>query len=253
MKRSGQLLSAILDVGEIMLTAGAEVNRVENTIQHMAMAYGYTKVDVFTITASIVVTVRDQEGAIETQTRRIRSFLTDMRKVERCNALSRQVCCQMLELEDLEGEIQDIRMEKGYPRWLISLLYGLMSAVFSIFFGGSIRDAAVAFLGGLLLRAVMLAGQRLKVQNIVLTVLCSGAASLVAVSLVKLGVGQSVDKIIIGNIMLLIPGLAFTTSLRDMISGDLISGLLGLCEAVIRALAIALGFALVLWQFGGGM
>ena len=57
------------------------------------------------------------------------------------------------------------------------------------------------------------------------------------------------DKIIIGNIMLLIPGIALTTSVRDMISGDTVSGMLGLCEALIRALAIAAGFALVLWQF----
>ena len=59
------------------------------------------------------------------------------------------------------------------------------------------------------------------------------------------------DKIIIGNIMLLIPGISLTTALRDMISGDTISGLLGLCEALIRALAIALGFAAVLWHFQG--
>ena len=51
--------------------------------------------------------------------------------------------------------------------------------------------------------------------------------------------------------MLLIPGISLTTSVRDMISGDTISGLLGLCEAVIRALAIAVGFALVLWGFPG--
>jgi len=68
-----------------------------------------------------------------------------------------------------------------------------------------------------------------------------------AVFFTGIGIGVSVDKIIIGNIMLLIPGIAFTTSVRDMISGDTISGLLGLCEAIIRALAIAVGFALVLW------
>ena len=68
---------------------------------------------------------------------------------------------------------------------------------------------------------------------------------------VYIGLGASADRIMIGNIMLLIPGLALTTSLRDMISGDLISGLLGLCEAVIRAVAIAFGVALVLWQMGG--
>jgi len=56
---------------------------------------------------------------------------------------------------------------------------------------------------------------------------------------------------IIGNIMLLIPGIAFTTALRDIINGDTLSGLLGLCEAILRALAVAIGFAVVLLLTGG--
>lgn len=50
--------------------------------------------------------------------------------------------------------------------------------------------------------------------------------------------------------MLMIPGLALTTSLRDLISGDIISGLLGLCTAVLKAIAIAVGFACTLIPFG---
>ena len=60
-------------------------------------------------------------------------------------------------------------------------------------------------------------------------------------------------KITIGNIMLLIPGIAFTTSLRDIINGDTISGLVGISEATIKAIAIAIGFALVLVQMGGAL
>lgn len=91
-------------------------------------------------------------------------------------------------------------------------------------------------------------GRKLEVQNIVLTVLSSAAAALCAVTFTGLGLGVSIDKISIGNIMLLIPGLAFTISIRDIISGDTISGLLGVCEALLRALAIAAGFAIVLWR-----
>lgn len=250
MEDSAKILSAILDVGEIMLVSGAEVNRVENTIQHMAGAYGFHKVDVFTITSSIVVTVHGR-GEIVTQTRRIRDYDTNMRKVERCNSLSREVCRSPLSLSKLKERIDEIRQEKSYPGWVIFLFYGINSAVFSGFFGGSLRDMLAAAIGGCILRLVLLAGKRLRVQNIILTILCSAAAGLVTYGLVKIGLGESGDKIMIGNIMLLIPGIALTTSLRDMISGDLISGLLGVCEAVIRAVAIAVGVALVVWQTGG--
>ncbi len=253
MENSKQILSAILDAGEIMLCSGAEVSRVENTIWHMAKAYGFTRVDVYTIIFSIVVTVHDGEGNIETQTRRIEERDTNMRRVERINTLSRQVCAKAMPLSEFKQEIENIRNEKGYPNWLIFLVYGISAAAFTVLFGGGAADAAVSFVGGLIVRLALVAGMRLKIQKIVLNMLCAAVAGLVAVPMVRLGLGQSLDMILIGNIMLLIPGLALTTSLRDMIRGDLISGLLGLCEAVIKALAIAIGIALVLWQFGGGL
>ena len=45
----------------------------------------------------------------------------------------------------------------------------------------------------------------------------------------------------IGNIMLVIPGIQFTTALRDMINGDTISGLLNMSEAVLKAISVAMG------------
>lgn len=251
MENVKQVLSAILDAGEIMLTSGAEVSRVENTIQHMATAYGFEKVDVFTIIYSIVVTVHDREGNIETQTRRIEARDINMRKVELINALSRKVCRETLPLEQLRQEIEEIRGEKGYPAWVISLIYGIAPAAFAVLFGGGAGDALAACIGGLIVRVVLLAGIRLRIQNIVLSMICAGVAGICAMVTVALGIGQSQDMIIIGDIMLLIPGLALTVSLRDMIRGDLISGLLGVCEAVMKALAIAIGLALALWQFGG--
>ena len=68
--------------------------------------------------------------------------------------------------------------------------------------------------------------------------------------LVGAGIGVHPDKIMIGNIMLVIPGIQLTTSLRDMINGDTISGLLNLSEAILKAISVALGFALVLLAGG---
>ena len=86
-----QILACILDIGETMLVSGAEVNRVEDTVQRMAQAYGCSRVDVFTITSSIVVTAH-RNGEIFTQTRRIREYRNDIARIEACNALSRRIC-----------------------------------------------------------------------------------------------------------------------------------------------------------------
>ena len=119
------------------------------------------------------------------------------------------------------------------------------------FFGGTLRDAATAAVSGMLLFGALRFCQRLRLNGILQSMLASALAALAVMLMVGFGLGQNPDKIIIGNIMLLIPGIALTTSLRDMINGDTISGLLGLSEAVLKALAIAIGFAAVLMRMGG--
>ena len=59
-----------------------------------------------------------------------------------------------------------------------------------------------------------------------------------------------IDKIMIGDIMLLIPGVAFTNAVRNVLIGDTISGLMRLVESVLWAGAIACGFVLSIWVTG---
>lgn len=249
--RNEAVLSCILDMGELLLTSGAEVMRVEDTISRLCAIYNFTKADVFTITSSIVLTVHTPQGRVITQTRRIRDRGTDLGRVARINALSRQLCVKPLDVPAFRCAIEELRHSPVYPVWAQCGMYALISAAFSIFFGGTLWDALAAALSGLLLFGALRFGGRMRLNSILLNMLSSMLAALAVAGMVALGLGQNPDKIIIGNIMLLIPGIAFTTSLRDMISGDTISGLLGVSEAVLKALAIAIGFAVVMMQVGG--
>lgn len=244
-----RILAGILDVGEIMLVSGAEVNRVEDTVQRMATAFGCNRVDVFTITSSIVVTAH-RDGEIHTQTRRIKEYRNDIARIEACNALSRKVCKQPMAAEEFLSACQEVKDVRGYPLWVTFLSYIMITSSFAVFFGGNAWDALAAALSSMLLFGADRLLARIRMQRIVTTIICSAVVALSAVALTQLHIGNSVDMICIGNVMILIPGISFTTSLRDMISGDTISGLLGLCEALLRAVAIALGFALILWPLG---
>ena len=67
------LLHCFMDLGEAMLTVGADVNRVEDTLIRMGMAYGAARMNVFVITSSMVVTMTLPDGRDVTQTRRVPS------------------------------------------------------------------------------------------------------------------------------------------------------------------------------------
>ena len=49
------------------------------------------------------------------------------------------------------------------------------------------------------------------------------------------------DKMIIGTLMNLVPGIAITNVMRDILGGDLIAGIIKLVESLMVAIGIALG------------
>lgn len=253
MEQNDRVMSAILDIGEAMLEASGEVSRVETSIQLLAQAYGYRRVNVFTILFSIVVSAEDAEGRVITHTRRISRWNTDMYRLEQLNALSRQLCTTPASPEEVTSAVADIRNGLRYPSWLMCLLYLVIPLAMSMFFGGNLWEGLASSACGVVLWNAERLCSQLRFKPLVQCFLCSVAVGLCAVICVAVFPSLRIGKVIIGNIMLLISGMALTVSLRDMINGDIITGLLGFSDAVLRALLIAIGVALVPMLLGGSL
>ncbi len=246
-----ELLYTVCDIGEQMLISGAEVHRVEDTVIRMCTAIGAARADVFIITSSMVVTVYTDDGEAYTQTRRITSSGTDMEKLHRLNDLSRRICQDHIGLLEIRSDYSKIVNGKTYPLWLEFAVYGLIGGAFTLFFGGDITESIVGFVIGTFLRLVTLLSDKGEMGRIFSRFACSFVASSMAFLACKIGIVSQVDNIIIGNIMVLIPGIGLTNALRDLFVGDSIAGLLRLIEAVLIALAIAAGHFLFITLFKG--
>ena len=57
----------------------------------------------------------------------------------------------------------------------------------------------------------------------------------------RAGLGNNVDLVTIGVLMLLVPGVALTNAMREIMVGDIFSGLSRTAESILTATAIALG------------
>lgn len=60
----------------------------------------------------------------------------------------------------------------------------------------------------------------------------------------QIGLGNSLDTVTIGTLMVLVPGMALTNAMREIMAGDIISGLSRAAESILTAAAIAIGSAL---------
>ena len=243
-------LSSAMNAGELLLSCGAEVSRVENTVQRIGRACGFERVDVFTITSYIAATAFLPDGTTMTESRRIKARVTSLGKVEEVNALSRHFCIGEISLQAFCDELRRVREEKTSPWWLGLLMYMIISFSLSIFLGGTFPDGIASALSGMVLYGMICMSAHLQMNSLIQTSICSAVTAIAVLLLVRLGIGVHPDKIMIGNIMLVIPGMQLTNSLRDMINGDTVSGVLNLSEAILKAVSVALGFAIVLLAGG---
>ena len=243
-----QFVSGALDLGEELLISGAEVARVEDTIRRLCMAYGAESVDVFTITSSVIVTADFGERGCITQTRRISGLKFNLSAFEALNGLSRRACSERMEPAKLREELNHIGSLPKYSYGQNCGIWALIASSFSLFFGGHLFDAFLSGFIAVVLFAVQNFLGRLRVNSYFSTVLCSlvgGFLSNLAYVIYLGKVEIHPSMINIGIIMLLIPGIALTNAIRDMFSGDTISGLLRFIEALVLSVAIAWGFAVL--------
>lgn len=236
-----QLLNAAVDVGYMLLANGAEIYRVEESIQRILYAYGVKNADVFAIPACIIVSINDQTNEAITKLRRLYTRTTNFDKVEQTNDLCRRICAEKPEYGWIKAQLARIDKRPNYSKCWRLLGSALGAGAFTIFFGGSWREAFCATMIGFLVRLVTEKMEQFQANPFFINVIASGIIAISAISAVSLHWVGSVDTIIIGDLMLLVPGVAVTNSMRDIIAGDLVAGLTKMVEALMVAAAIAVG------------
>lgn len=244
------VLTLALDVGKSMVRCGAEINRVEETVIRICHAYGVKSTEVFSVISMITATAIDSDGIPHTQTRRIYTRGVNFRRLENLNALSRKICAETPDIAPARGELEEICIENKRFDIFGCLGYVVAAMGFTVFFGGSFLDSLASAPIAVVLYLINLYVKVNGVNKLFFTALSSAFAGFAAITFVHFGFGHDANMIMIGDIMLLIPGLMLINSVREMLCGDLMSGLLRLLESIVLALSIACGFAVAIMTLG---
>ena len=235
------LLDSMLEMGELLLDSGAEISRVEDTLIRIGKAYGARRTDVFVITSLISITLNYPDWEPVTETRRISSSgSTDFYRLEKLNALSRECCADPLPLMELRKRLQKVASgQKPFSVIFWGSVIG--GGSFAVFFGGGWQDGLTAAVFGAIICILQTLLGKTRLNTVGANLLLSLVTGLGVGLLSKLIPTLQMDKILIGDIMLMIPGLAMTNSIRNMLVGDTISGAVRLAESLIWAAALAGG------------
>lgn len=240
MTKDRQVLELAGHAGQILLQNGAEIYRVQETMTHILTAFSIPEFNVYVISNGIFATVNEHRDDALSLVRHVPLGSVNLSRIDAVNDISRRICEGRLTPEQAEEAL--IAAETLTPeKPLVHVLAcGLGAAGFCCLFGGSLMDGVAAFPIGVLLQLYLFAAAKRGghfmpfIWGSLLVTLLSGFVTM------AFG-GLSFDRVVIGGIIPLVPGVSFTTSIREFFNGDYLSGVIHLISALLTAMCIALG------------
>lgn len=246
-----EYLTLALKLSIAMLKNGGETYRAEECARNILTAGGACEIEVLALPTGITVTAV-QQGNTFTRVKALKARENNLGNIDLLNTLSREVSAGKLMPSEALEKVKEI--DRTHTGTFQKILFACISAAsFTVMFGGGFLESAlslvIAFLAQMLIAFFKKAGSLSFFSNM-------GASMLTAI-LARICYRFIPDinmaVIIIGGIMPLLPGLATINAIRDTLYGDLVSGAARGVEALLSAIAIAAGIALILAIGGVGV
>lgn len=245
-----ETLELINEIGYLLLKHGAEIYRVEESLQRMCEGLGFQNVEVFAIPTYFTLSLTLHDGTPYHSSKRSRTNRTHLDHLYELNNLVRKISNQELDASDIRQKINEIKSQKLNFQ-LILIGYIVSAAMFCLFFGGGFNEMIVSAFIGFVLYFFIYLMEMLNMNGIVRTILSSMVLSTIAIIALKMKLISDQQSVITGTLMLLVPGIAITNSLRDIIGGDFVSGLSRMIEAILIAASIAIGVGIMMMLLKG--
>lgn len=246
MATTKEILSLAVETGEALLRNGAEVYRVEDTLIHILKAYEIENFDVYVLSNGIFASANEDKDDACSMIRHVPLGSTNLGRITAINQLSREICSHECSLQEAWIRLETCKHIPANRLPVQMFFCGLGCGCFTCLFGGSLFDSITAFFIGLPLQAALVRFQKRKTSKFMINILGSALVTLLALFVHSLGAPISYDKVIIGDIMPLVPGIALTTSIRDLFNSDYLSGAIHMIDALLTAFCIAVGVGAVI-------
>lgn len=242
-KQEQEALNTAVKAGVLMISAGAEAYRCEDTTKSILSLAG-NEYDSFVLGTGLIVSLRSQSGLPLSISRRVKSRGINLNVIDAVNQIARDLVDGKINFEEANQRLTDV----DHPRYsgkIKILCTFIMTASFSLLLSGNFFDALGGFLNGFLLVSWRYFATKYHFRPFTLQVVAGLLMAAGSTFLTRYLLPQAdIHYMIGGSLMLLFPGTSFTTAIRDSLQGDFVSGLTRIAEALLAALGLSIGVGL---------
>ena len=235
-------MDAVLQAGRVLMESGAEIYRIEDTMGHMAKSLGIRDFSTYVVNRGVMISGLNRSGLKESRVLATSVPSIHLGKLEEVNRLSRELAEQPNQpVSSIFQKLKTIE-QKTFYRPLEDIIACVIGAgSFSLALGSSWIDGTAAAISGVFVGIGMQLFSRFIHTSFLQIILSSAIAALSANILYYLGIGQHRSVIILGTLMILIPGAYFVNAIREFTQNNYYSGLALMLSGVSTCLSISVG------------
>lgn len=241
-----QVLSLAAKTARIMLESSSEVHRIERITQRICQHYHFSAQCFATLTC-VIITLENKEGELFSLVDRIENRNTNLHKISRISKLVDNI--SVYSYSEFKEELEHIRKENTYSQAKIFFAHILGASCFVFLFQGDSHDAFVSGLTGFFIALTSYLYKKMKLESLFLNGLQGFVASAIPCWFYSVGWISKIDVPIISSLMIMVPGVAFINSIRDLFSGDLVTAQSRLLEVILIGMTLAVGSGIALKFF----
>ena len=236
-------MNVILLAGKILLSSGAEVSRVEDTMRRIAICMGYYNSQGYVINVFINFSLSEEH---DTRIFRIDKNSTNLLKIFQVNNISRKLTDNQLAIEEAFEALKNIdRSNLSIPLWKKVIAAGIISLSFLYLQGGTWSDAITTIIAGaigfLIVEYMQSKSLTMFIPEFVGSFIL-GTTVIFGSELFQ--VNQSFGPAMIASVMPIVPGVLITTAIQDLFSRHMLMFTAKFLEALVIAFAIGSGIAI---------
>ncbi|MGO4228760.1 threonine/serine exporter ThrE family protein [Arthrobacter sp. YAF34] len=213
-----------LKLAESMFRYGAGALEVETSIIAITAALGLKHIEVDITNQSVAINYAPKDQTPISLLRVVRSWTNNYAGLSQVHQLVTDIVAGGVGREEAVRRLEDItRSAKPFPRWMVTVAFGVFSAVFVGVLGGGLGASMVAFVSNLLVSLLARQLGRWRTPDFFITAACSFLVTIIALLLWRfgspLGVQIAPEIVVVGGILLLLPTGRLVSSVQDAING----------------------------------
>jgi uncharacterized membrane protein YjjP (DUF1212 family) len=244
-----QLGSLLLEVGVSLLSSGASCARIRITMKRLAASFSYNA-HISIAPKSVSLTLnKEPDTAIFNGMRSIVAQGVNFKNISGISRLSWDALEKKYSIQQVQAELNRLLALPHYTRLVILFFVILSGSGFCFSFGGKLPEMVIAFgatFCGLFVRQEVV---KHKFNPFISVYLAALIASLFAGAFVKAGLNINFEHAFATSVLFLIPGVPLINCFTDLIDGNTLNGIVRGINALMFALAIALGLLTTMFMY----